>query len=88
MTIGLFQDQLTFVMIIVHERQINIDIDNKYIKPIIDALVSSNVIKDDNFSNMFYAAMGRNDAIKPFTEVYVLDGSYLLGWIKVMQNMF
>ena len=85
---GLFQDQLTFVMIIVHERQVNIDIDNKYIKPIIDALVSSNVIKDDNFSNMFYAAMGRNDTVKPFTEVYVLDGSYLLGWIKAMQNMF
>ena len=85
---GLFQDQLTFVMIIVHERQVNIDIDNKYIKPIIDALVSSNVIKDDNFSNMFYAAMGRNDTVKPFTEVYVLDGSNLLGWIKAMQNMF
>lgn len=85
---GLFDDKLTFVMIIVHERQVNIDIDNKYVKPIIDALVSAKVIKDDNFSNLFYGAMGKNDTIKPYTEVYVLDGCYLLDWIKTMQNMF
>ena len=64
------------------------DIDNKYIKPIIDALVVSKVIKDDNFTNMFYGAMGKNDTIKPYTEVYVLEGSYFLDWIKTMQNMF
>lgn len=85
---GLYDDKLTFVMIIVHERQVNIDIDNKYIKPIIDALVSAKVIKDDNFSNLFYAAMGKNDTVKPYTEVYVLDGSYLIDWLETMQNMF
>lgn len=84
----LFNDKLTFVMIIVHEKQANMDIDNKYIKPIIDALVVSKVIKDDNFTNMFYGAMGKNDTIKPYTEVYVLEGSYFLDWIKTMQNMF
>lgn len=85
---GFFHDKLTFVLIIVHERQVNIDIDNKYIKPIVDALVISKVIKDDNFENLFYAALGINDAIKPYTEAYVLDGSYLLEWIKNVQNMF
>lgn len=84
----LFNEKLTFVMIIVHEKQANMDIDNKYIKPIIDALVVSKVIKDDNFTNMFYGAMGKNDTIKPYTEVYVLEGSYFLDWIKTMQNMF
>lgn len=84
----LFNDKLTFVMIIVHEKQANMDIDNKYIKPIIDALVVSKVIKDDNFTNMFYGAMGKNDTIKPYTEVYVLEGSYFLDWIKTMQNIF
>ena len=84
----LFNDKLTFVMIIVHEKQANMDIDNKYIKPIIDALVVSKVIKDDNFTNMFYGAMGKNDTIKPYTEVYVLEGSYFLDWIKTRQNMF
>ena len=84
----LFNEKLTFVMIIVHEKQANMDIDNKYIKPIIDALVVSKVIKDDNFTNMFYGEMGKNDTIKPYTEVYVLEGSYFLDWIKTMQNMF
>ena len=83
-----FKEKLTFVMIIVHEKQANMDIDNKYIKPIIDALVVSQVVKDDNFTNIFYGAMGKNDTTKPFTEVYVLDGMYLLAWINMMQNLF
>lgn len=84
----LFNDKFTFVMVIVHEKQVNMDIDNKYIKPIIDALVVSKIIKDDNFTNVFYGAMGKNDTVKPYTEVYVLEGIYLLEWIKNMQNMF
>lgn len=84
----LFKDKLTFVMIIVHEKQANMDIDNKYVKPIIDALVNSKVIKDDNFTNMFYSAMGKNDTTKPYTEVYVLDAKYLLGWINTVQKIF
>ncbi len=86
---NMFGNKLTFVIIIVHERQKNsMDIDNKYVKPIIDALVISQVIKDDNFSNMFYAALGKNDSTKPYTEVYVLDGRYLLEWIYNMQKLF
>lgn len=84
----LFNEKLTFVMIIVHEKQVNMDIDNKYVKPIVDALVVSKVIKDDNFTNMFYSAIGKSDTTKPYTEVYVLDGSYFLDWINTMQNMF
>lgn len=86
---GMFGDKLTFVVIIVHEKQRNsMDIDNKYVKPIIDALVMSQVIKDDNFSNMFYAALGKSDTTKPYTEVYVLRGEYLLEWIDNMQKLF
>lgn len=83
-----FNDKLTFVMIIVHEKQINMDIDNKYVKPIIDALVVSKVVKDDNFTNVFYSVIGKNDTVKPFTEVFVLDGKYFLDWISNMQEMF
>lgn len=84
----MFNEKLTFVMIIVHEKQKNMDIDNKFVKPVIDALVMSQVIKDDNFSNMFYATLGKNDTIKPYTEVYILDGKYLLDWIYNMQKLF
>lgn len=86
---NMFNDKLTFVMIIVHEKQKNsMDIDNKYVKPIIDALVMSKVIKDDNFSNMFYSALGKSDTTKPYTEVFVLEGTYLLEWICNMQKLF
>lgn len=84
----MFAEKLTFVMVIVHEKQKNMDIDNKYIKPIVDGLVMASVIKDDNFSNMFYAALGKNDTKKPYTEVFILDGKYLLDWIYNVQKMF
>lgn len=85
---GLFKDKLTFVVIIVHEKQSNMDIDNKYIKPIIDALVIQNIIQDDNINNMFYLAQGKNDTKKPYTEVFVMDGNYMESWIKKLQKMF
>lgn len=84
----MFKDKLTFVMIVVHERQKNMDIDNKFVKPIIDGLVMSKVIKDDNFSNMFYLALGKNDTIKPYTEAFVLNGKYILEWILEIENSF
>ncbi len=84
----LFQDKLTLVIIVVHEKQKNMDIDNKYVKPIIDGLVTSGVIKDDNFSNMFYIAMGKNDTKKPYTEVFVLDGKYIDEWIEDLEKLF
>lgn len=85
---GLFKDNLTFVVIIVHEKQFNMDIDNKYVKPIIDALVLQNIIQDDNINNMFYLAQGKNDTKKPFTEVFVMDGGYMESWIENLQKMF
>ena len=84
----LFQDKLTLVIIVVHEKQKIMDIDNKYVKPIIDGLVTSGVIKDDNFSNMFYIAMGKNDTKKPYTEVFVLDGKYIDEWIEDLEKLF
>lgn len=84
---GLFKDNLTFVVIIVHEKQANMDIDNKYVKPIIDALVLQNIIQDDNITNMFYLAQGRNDTKKPFTEVFVMSGAYMQSWIEKLQKM-
>ena len=83
---GLFKDKLTFVVIIVHEKQENMDIDNKYVKPIVDALVLQNIIQDDNINNMFYLALGKNDTKKPYTEVFVLDGKYILSWIEKLQK--
>lgn len=84
----LFQDKLTLVIIVVHEKQKNMDIDNKYVKPIVDGLVTSGVIKDDNFSNMFYIAMGKNDTKKPYTETFVLDGKYIDEWIEDLEKLF
>ena len=84
---GLFKDNLTFVVIIVHEKQANMDIDNKYVKPIIDALVLQNIIQDDNITNMFYLAQGRNDTKKPFKEVFVMSGEYMQSWIEKLQKM-
>ena len=66
-------DQNVFIYIKVFDKIKGWDIDNKYIKPISDALIMSNVIKDDNLSNMFYAAKGEISE-HPHTEVYVFDG--------------
>lgn len=85
---GLFKNNLTFVLIIVHEKQINMDIDNKYVKPIIDALVIQNIIQDDNINNMFYMVQGKNDTQNPYTEVYVMSGEYMTNWMKELQKMF
>ncbi len=80
---NLFNNQLVFVLIKVVENQKNIDIDNKFIKPIIDGLVLSKVIEDDNIANMFYGVIGMTDKKKnPYTEVYVFKGEKILNWIK------
>ena len=85
---NMFKDKLTFVLIIVHEKQINMDIDNKYVKPIIDGLVVSKIIQDDNINNMFYSVIGKNDTKKPYTEVFVMDSRYLIGWIESVKKLF
>lgn len=79
----LFNNQLVFVFIKVVENQKNIDIDNKFIKPIVDGLVLSKVIADDNIANMFYGVFGTTDKKKnPYTEVYVFKGEKMLEWIQ------
>lgn len=85
---GLFDEELTFVVIIIHEKQANMDIDNKYVKPVIDALVLQGIIKDDNINNMFYLAQGKNDTKRPYTEVFVMSGKYISEWIEKIQSFF
>ena len=58
------------------------DIDNKSIKPISDALISSGVIQDDNIDKMFYCVKGEFSEI-PHTEVYILDAN---NSIKIFEN--
>ena len=70
-----FNNELVFVFIKIVENQKNIDIDNKFIKPIVDGLVLSKVISDDNIANMFYGVCGITDRKKKtYTEVYVFKG--------------
>ena len=79
----LFNNELVFVFIKVVENQKNIDIDNKFIKPIVDGLVLSKVIADDNIANMFYGVLGTTEKKKkPYTEVYVFKGEKMLEWIQ------
>ena len=79
----MFGDELVFVFIKISEQQKNFDIDNKFVKPIVDGLVLSKVIKDDNTTNMFYGVQGITDMKKkPYTEVYVLRGEILINWIQ------
>ena len=80
---NLFNKELVFVFIKVVENQKNIDIDNKFIKPIVDGLVLSKVIDDDNVANMFYGVIGITEKTKnPYTEVYVFKGQKMLKWIQ------
>ncbi|MBP3254973.1 MAG: hypothetical protein J6M60_00565 [Clostridia bacterium] len=83
----LFKDELVFVFIKVVENQKNIDIDNKFIKPIVDGLVLSKVIEDDNIANMFYGVIGKTEMKKnPYTEVYIFKGEKMLKWIQNNTN--
>ena len=78
-----FNNELVFVFIKIVENQKNIDIDNKFIKPIVDGLVLSKVISDDNIANMFYGVFGITDRKKkPYTEVYVFKGKEMIDWIE------
>lgn len=85
---NLFNSELVFVFIKVYENQKNIDIDNKFIKPIVDGLVLSKVIADDNINNMFYGVLGATEKHKkPYTEVYVFKGEKLLKWIEKLAKV-
>ena len=53
----LFKDKV-FVFIRIFDNIKGWDIDNKYIKPIFDALILNNIIEDDNIEKMFYCVQG------------------------------
>lgn len=61
-----------FIYIKVFDNLLGWDIDNKYIKPVADALIMSNVIQDDNMTKMFYCAKGEYSE-NPHTEIYVFE---------------
>ena len=68
---GIFKNEV-FIYIKIYDKLLGWDIDNKYIKPIADALILSNVIQDDNMSKMSYAAKGEFSE-NPHTEIYVFE---------------
>ena len=78
---NLFTNDDVFIYIKVFDKILGWDIDNKYIKPISDALVLSNVIKDDNLSKMFYSVKGEFSEI-PHTEVYVFDNKKITEFLQ------
>lgn len=61
-----------FIYIKIFDNLLGWDIDNKYIKPIADALVMSNVIQDDNMTKMFYCVKGEYSE-NTHSEIYVFD---------------
>lgn len=78
---NLFTNNDVFIYIKVFDKILGWDIDNKYIKPISDALVLSNVIKDDNLSKMFYSVKGEFSEI-PHTEIYVFDNKKITEFLQ------
>lgn len=78
---NLFIDNEVFIYIKVFDKILGWDIDNKYIKPISDALITSHVIKDDNLTKMFYSAKGEFSEI-PHTEVYVFDSKKITQFLE------
>lgn len=71
----------TFIYIKVFDKLLGWDIDNKYIKPVADGLIVSNVIKDDNMTKMFYCAKGEYSD-NPHTEIYVFDSKNIAEFLE------
>lgn len=80
---GLFGDEV-FIYIKVCDNIQGWDIDNKYVKPIADALITSGVIEDDNMSKMFYCAKGEFSETS-HTIIYVLDGKKIGQFLKKVE---
>lgn len=80
---GLFENEV-FLYIKVFDNIQGWDIDNKYVKPIADALIISAVIKDDNISKMFYCCKGEFSEI-PHTIIYVLDSEKVEQFLKKVE---
>lgn len=69
------------IYIKVFDKLLGWDIDNKYIKPIADALIASEVIQDDNTTKMFYCAKGEYSE-NPHTEIYVFDSKEINNFLE------
>ncbi len=80
---GLFPNEV-FIYIKVCDNIRGWDIDNKYVKPIADALIISGVIEDDNISKMFYCCKGEFSET-PHTLVYVLDDKNIAQFLKKVE---
>lgn len=80
---GLFSNEV-FIYIKVYDNIQGWDIDNKYVKPIADALILSGVIEDDNMSKMFYSAKGEFSET-PHTIIYVLDSKKVEQFLKKVE---
>ena len=80
---GLFKENV-FIYIKVFDNIQGWDIDNKYVKPIANALILSKVIQDDNMSKMFYCAKGEFSEI-PHTIIYVLDSKKIEQFLKKVE---
>lgn len=76
-------DSQVFIYIKIFDIVENWDIDNKFIKPIFDSLIISNVIKDDNINKVFYCARGEKGE-NPHTEVYIPDVNNSVNLFKNM----
>ena len=74
-------DSEVFIYIKVFDKILGWDIDNKFIKPIADALILSNVIKDDNMTKMFYCAKGEYSE-NPHTEIYIFDSKNIYDFLE------
>lgn len=68
---GLFDHQVC-IYIKLFDNLLGWDVDNKFVKPIADALISSKVIKDDNITKMSYYVKGEFSE-NPHTEIYVFN---------------
>jgi hypothetical protein len=78
---NMFSDKV-IILITIYDNIKGWDIDNKFIKPISDALISSCVIQDDNIDKMFYAVKGEFSE-NPHTEVCITNAN---NSIKILEN--
>ena len=77
---GIFKEQV-FIYIKIYDNIKNWDVDNKFIKPISDALILSGVIQDDNIDKMFYSVKGEYSEI-PHTEVYIITANKIVDFLQ------
>ena len=70
-----------FIFVKIFENKLGWDIDNRYIKPIADALILSKVIQDDNMTKMMYGAKGEFSD-DPHTEIFVFDCKKITNFLE------